>query len=172
MLDKHIEELLNPKSDVSPLLKYFNHLARHSNFRIPSKKLLEFDQLYFRKYLNRLRDAQKLELKWQKKQIVDSARKTLVDAFYEARKLLQTEMKDVLAQFDDLKDKLAQQELKNAHLQAKIEEKEQLIGEQRVILQQTTSQIFEDDRALFEQNGGPGGAYENFIFGDVVKNIE
>ena len=43
MLDKHIEDLLNTTTDVSPLLKYFNDLARDTNFRIPCKSLLEFD---------------------------------------------------------------------------------------------------------------------------------
>ena len=43
LLDKHIEDLLDPSEDVSPLLKYFNDLARHSNFRLPSRSLLEFD---------------------------------------------------------------------------------------------------------------------------------
>lgn len=43
MLDKHIEDLLDPKAVVSPLLKYFNELARYSNFRLPCRALLEFD---------------------------------------------------------------------------------------------------------------------------------
>jgi len=64
LLDKHIEDLLNPSCVVSPLLKYFNDLARHSNFRLPSIALLEFDQKFFKAYVNRLREAQRVEVKW------------------------------------------------------------------------------------------------------------
>lgn len=58
MLDKHIEDLLEPDCTVSPLLKYFNLLAKDSNFRLPCRTLLEFDQKFFKKYINRLRGAQ------------------------------------------------------------------------------------------------------------------
>ena len=57
LLDKHIEDLLEPECVVSPLLKYFNDLAKHTNFRLPSVSLLEFDQRFFKKYVNRLRQA-------------------------------------------------------------------------------------------------------------------
>jgi hypothetical protein len=57
MLNQHIEELLDPKKEVSPLLKYYNDLVKFSNFRLPSTTLLNFDQMYFRKYLDRVRQA-------------------------------------------------------------------------------------------------------------------
>ena len=57
LLDKHVEDLLDPDCVVSPLLKYFNDLARHSNFRLPSLAVLEFDQRFFKKYVERLRRA-------------------------------------------------------------------------------------------------------------------
>lgn len=57
MLDKHVEDLLDPNVVVSPLLKYFNALAGKTNFRLPCKSLLEFDQKFFRKYVERLRNA-------------------------------------------------------------------------------------------------------------------
>ena len=34
-LERHVEDLLNPKLTVSPLLKYFNELAKHCYFRLP-----------------------------------------------------------------------------------------------------------------------------------------
>jgi hypothetical protein len=43
MIDKTIEDLLKPNQDVSPLLKFFDLLAKHTNFRLPSRSLLEFD---------------------------------------------------------------------------------------------------------------------------------
>ena len=87
-LDAAIEDLLDPKKDVSPLLKYFNDLARHSNFRLPSKSLLEFDQKFFRKYVQRIRSAHDTVVKWVKKEVVDASRATLKTAFDQARVLL------------------------------------------------------------------------------------
>ena len=40
MIDKHIDDMLDPKVTVSPLLKYFNELAKHCNFRLPCLSLL------------------------------------------------------------------------------------------------------------------------------------
>jgi hypothetical protein len=81
LLDKHIEDLLDPECVVSPLLKYFNDLAKHSNFRLPSLAVLEFDQRYFKKYVDRLRKAQLVEIKWVRAETVREARKTLITAF-------------------------------------------------------------------------------------------
>ena len=88
LLDKHIEELIDPDATVSPLLKYFNDLARHSNFKLPSVAMLEFDQKFFKKYVERLRKAQQVEIKWVRESVVLETRKTLQDAFDESRKLL------------------------------------------------------------------------------------
>jgi hypothetical protein len=43
MLNAHIEDLLNPDITVSPLLKYFNEIARYTNFRLPCEALLQLD---------------------------------------------------------------------------------------------------------------------------------
>lgn len=43
MLDRHINDLLDPTLTVSPLLKYFNELARYCYFRLPCMALLELD---------------------------------------------------------------------------------------------------------------------------------
>ena len=45
------------------MLKYYNDLAKHCNFRLPLKSLLRFDQKFFRSYVRRLRDAQLMEIK-------------------------------------------------------------------------------------------------------------
>jgi hypothetical protein len=88
LLDKHIEELLDPEATVSPLLKYFNDLARYSNFKLPSVAMLEFDQKFFKKYVARLREAQQVEIKWVRNSVVEETKKTLQNAFDESRKLL------------------------------------------------------------------------------------
>lgn len=106
LLDKQIEELLNPNVTVSPLLKYFDLLAKDTNFRLPCKSLLEFDQKYYRKFIDRLREAQKTELQWSKNAIISESKKTVEVAFNQARKLLQTEVKSILYDFDQLKAKL------------------------------------------------------------------
>lgn len=84
------------------MLKYFNDLARYSNFKLPSLAMLEFDQKYFKKYVERLRNAQQVEIKWVRNSVVNETKKTLQNAFDESRKLLQDEIKNVLYNYDQL----------------------------------------------------------------------
>lgn len=172
LLDKHIEDLLEPSCTVSPLLKYFNDLVKSCNFRLPSRSLLKFDQKFFKKYVQRLREAQKVEVKWVRKSVVNESRKTLMRAFDEARGLMQEEIKHILYNFDDLKAQLRNQEKENLKLQQKIVDMEVIIKEQRTFVNATISKKFQDDEELFKLNGGAGGAYEKFIYGNVVQNIE
>jgi len=88
MIDKSIEDLLKPNQDVSPLLKFFDMLAKSSNFRLPSRSLLEFDQKFYRAFINRLREAQKVEVKWVKNTIINESRKTCMTAFEQAKGLM------------------------------------------------------------------------------------
>ena len=83
-------------------MKYFNDLARYSNFKLPSLAMLEFDQKYFKKYVERLRNAQQVEIKWVRNSVVNETKKTLQNAFDESRKLLQDEIKNVLYNYDQL----------------------------------------------------------------------
>jgi len=49
-VDKMIDSLISrPSEDVSPLLKFYNEIAAHLNFRLPLRSLLEFDTRFFRK---------------------------------------------------------------------------------------------------------------------------
>lgn len=32
--------------------------------------------------------------------------------------------------------------------------------------------MFNDDKALFEANGGPGGGYDKYVEGKVIRNLE
>ena len=41
----------------------------------------------------------------------------------------------------------------------------------KVFIKQTISKIFEDDEELYTLNGGPGGAHDKFVYGDVIVNI-
>ena len=48
-VEKMIDSLITkPKEEISPLLKFYNELAAHSNFRLPVKSLLEFDTRLYR----------------------------------------------------------------------------------------------------------------------------
>jgi len=64
--------------------------------------MLEFDQKYFKKYVERLRNAQQVEIKWVRNSVVNETKKTLQNAFDESRKLLQDEIKNVLYNYDQL----------------------------------------------------------------------
>ena len=49
---------------------------------------------------------------------------------------------------------------------------ENIIKEQRTHITATISKKLIDDYDLFIENGGPGGAYDKFIYGDVITNID
>ena len=49
---------------------------------------------------------------------------------------------------------------------------ENVIKDQRTYIQATISKKLTDDYNLFIENGGPGGAYDKFIYGDVITNID
>jgi hypothetical protein len=49
---------------------------------------------------------------------------------------------------------------------------ENIIKEQRVFNTATISKKLTDDYNLFIENGGPGGAYDKFTYGDVISNID
>ena len=57
-------------------------------------------------------------------------------------------------------------------LQRKMASYENVIKDQRTYIQATISKKLTDDFNLFVENGGPGGAYDKFIYGDVITNID
>lgn len=62
-VDKMIDSLIKRSdAEVSPLLKFYNELVAHSNFRLPVKALLEFDTRVFRESLVRIKRAQRGQL--------------------------------------------------------------------------------------------------------------
>ena len=157
MLDKHIEELLDPKATVSPLLKYFNELARFSNFRLPCRALLEFDQRFFKKFVARLRAGHQMQLQWLQQQVVKAARETLRRGFDDARALLIREIKHVLAEYETVSLELKKQIGLNFNLKDNLDQQEMVIGGLRsyVNAKITKDDIQEDE--LAEINMGRGG---------------
>lgn len=59
------------------MLKFYNELAKNTNFRMPLKSLLEFDTKMFLRHLQKLKKAHEIEMKWVKKQAKDTAREML-----------------------------------------------------------------------------------------------
>ena len=63
-VNKQIDKLLlTDEQEVSPLLKFYNELAASSNFRIPLKSLLQFDQKVFKKHLFKIKKAHEIEMR-------------------------------------------------------------------------------------------------------------
>lgn len=75
-LNELIDEFLSgdEKNDISPLLVVYDQLKEHSKILLPSRSLLEQDQRFFKLALNKLRKAQKIELRWQKVEALEAAR--------------------------------------------------------------------------------------------------
>lgn len=73
-VDKAILSLINkPEEDLSPLLKFYNELAEHSNFRLPVKSLLEFDVKLFRSQLTKIKRSYKIQMHYIKQAAKDKA---------------------------------------------------------------------------------------------------
>lgn len=62
-LNTRLQILTDPaQHDVTPLLKFYDQLASHTKFMIPSKEILEMDRQIFKKMIRSLRNAQRTEL--------------------------------------------------------------------------------------------------------------
>jgi hypothetical protein len=73
--------IARPDDEVSPLLKFYNELMAHSNFRIPLKSMLEFDVRLFRTQLDKIRRSHKIQLRYIKQAAKDKASEYLMSQF-------------------------------------------------------------------------------------------
>jgi hypothetical protein len=107
MIDSLISK---PEEEVSPLLKFYNELVSHSNFRIPLKPMLEFDIRLFRAQLDKIRRSHKMQLRYIKQAAKDKANEYLMSQFANARNIITDEIKWCLKQTEDLKNTYSEQE--------------------------------------------------------------
>eukprot|EP00347_Sterkiella_histriomuscorum_P004147 403361575 len=106
-----IDRLLKKSEhEVSPLLKFYNELAKNSKFRMPLKALLEFDTKVFQRHLIKLKKAHQVELKWVKKESKDKAKQILDKDYERTQAILKEELTVILEQFDYTQVQLAMRE--------------------------------------------------------------
>jgi hypothetical protein len=57
-VDRIIDNIIvKPDDEISPLLKFYNELREHTNFRLPVHSLLQFDVHMFRTQLEKIKRA-------------------------------------------------------------------------------------------------------------------
>ena len=92
-------------------------------------------------------------------------------AFDDARELMQKEFKHVHWQYDQLKKQVKSLEDTIEGLKAKLHLQAQTITLQKTFVATTISKVYQNDKDLYLLNGGPGGAYDQVIHGNVITNI-
>ena len=91
-LSKHIDEsLMGKKSEPSALLKYYNELLQNTNFTLPDKHRLDFDQQVFRKTIDKIVKAHKKEVDWVRNVAIHDTKAHLEKRFEETSVVLQQE---------------------------------------------------------------------------------
>ena len=88
--------IIRSDEEVSPLLKFYNELSAHSNFRLPLRSLLQFDINLFRAQLEKIKRCHKVQLRYVKKAAKDKAGSYLQGQFESVKNLLIEEMRQGL----------------------------------------------------------------------------
>ncbi|CDW75315.1 synaptobrevin vamp-like protein [Stylonychia lemnae] len=155
--NSHIEKLLKKsETEVSPLLKFYNELAKNTRFRMPLKSLLEFDAKMFQRHLQKFKKAHAVEVRWIKKSSKEKAEEMLRKDYERTQKILKDELTIIVDQFNELKLTLhdTEDELKRAY--DTINKQEISIMELREYATHTDQVMSNDDNFLGELNMGPG----------------
>ena len=81
-LNRHIEKsILGDQAEPSAMLKYYNELLQNTNFTLPNRQKLDFDQQVFRKTIDKIVKAHSIELDWVRNVVVHEARSHLEKRF-------------------------------------------------------------------------------------------
>ena len=125
-LNKHIEDsILGKQSKPSPLLKYYNELLGSSNFALPPRHRLEFDQKVFRKTIDKVVKAHKKELDWVRNLAVYETKAHLEKRFQQTSMTLQDECSNLLNQFEKIQEDLGTAQKNESFLHQKLFQSEQ-----------------------------------------------
>ena len=95
---------------ITPLQKYYDQLKEY--FSVPSKTLLKFDQNYFYKQVDKVRKAQKEEIKNVKKNAETAARNLIDKIMVAAKETMKIEMTSIIKQFEEMDRELNRKEFK------------------------------------------------------------
>jgi hypothetical protein len=85
------DALLDPKRDISPLLRHYDQLQNFCGIQLPSVKVMKLDQDFFRAFLTKMRKAQKTEIDIVKTNYEKSATYLVNQEFSRLQKLVKEE---------------------------------------------------------------------------------
>ena len=81
-LNRHIRDtILNPESEPSVMLKYYNEILGNSNFTLPEKRRLEFDREVFRLAITRILKAHSKEINWVRNVAINDSKSHIEKCF-------------------------------------------------------------------------------------------
>ena len=155
-VDRMIDNLIaKSEEEVSPLLKFYNELAAHSNFRLPLRSLLQFDVRLFRSQLEKIRRSHNIQLRYVKQSAKNKANDYLRAQFQVARSIMMEEVRICMQQADEVKQAFLEIEKSYNFAQAQLRKQEQTITELRMQLKTYERYLAAQDRDLSILNHGP-----------------
>lgn len=134
-LMRQIEKFLD--EGVTPLQKYYDELK--SQFKVPSKNLIDFERKEFRKQISMVRKAQKKELDQVKHMAQVKAKKVAEELIETANVTVKKEMSNIVKQFDQMSKDLYNQQQEIAKKDKMLKQQEKTINELRLMLFQSVS---------------------------------
>lgn len=84
---------MKPDEEISPLLKFYNELREHTNFRLPVHSLLQFDVHMFRTQLEKIKRAHQIQFRYIKQATKRKANQYLMMQFNHAKCFIEDEVK-------------------------------------------------------------------------------
>lgn len=129
-LDAYLNDfLLGDPNKFAPMLKVHDDLAQVAQFQLPSKEILEFQVKNFRTLITKTRKAHKLELKWLRDKMMQSANDYIKHGCHQVCQDATQEMKTIWKQYFKLREQTVEIYNENEKLRGKLEGHEAKISE-------------------------------------------
>ena len=87
-------------------MRYHDQLSKNTNLKLPSKEILQYDQRVFTKFLEKVRKAHLIEVKWLRERIRIETQKYVEDYREKTLKAATIEIRNIMRQFDDTRKQL------------------------------------------------------------------
>jgi hypothetical protein len=144
---------------VTPLQKYYDEMK--SQFRLPSKNLMDFERKEFRKQLTVIRKAQKKELAHVKILAISKAKKLVEELIDTANITVKKEMSNIIRQFNEMSKALSEHDHETKKKDKMLKDQEKDIVDLRLSLFQSVTQQALDSQQLEKM--------QKYIYGNLSK---
>lgn len=97
--------LLDPrKKDIGPLLKHYDQMDKYTDIKMPSQSMLNLDQQFFQKFIEKMKRAHDYELGLIKKKYTEAAENLITKEVSRLQNLVASEFRRFAEREDDQRD--------------------------------------------------------------------